>query len=140
MWKILSIILLVFLPLAWVFAANDMTSPDFTIQLNPMDPLSASHGSGDPSVGPAQGPSGFSGKWALIIILEKVSNLLLMLVPILAVLSLLIAGYYYIFSAWDSEKAWQAKNIIKWNLIAIIVAFMSFSIIQLIASLLSPPQ
>ncbi len=59
------------------------------------------------------------------------------MIPIIAIVSVLIAGYYYIFSAGDSEKAGQAKNIIKWNLIAIIVAFMSWSMIQLIASLFS---
>jgi VIT1/CCC1 family predicted Fe2+/Mn2+ transporter len=48
--------------------------------------------------------------------------------------SLLVAGYYYIFSAGDSEKANKAKTIIKWNIIAILVAFLSYGIVSIVAS------
>jgi VIT1/CCC1 family predicted Fe2+/Mn2+ transporter len=56
------------------------------------------------------------------------------MIPIFAALSLLIAGYFYIFSAGDSEKANKAKAIIKWNIIAILVAFLSYGIVKIIAS------
>lgn len=74
---------------------------------------------------------------AIFVILEGVSRLLLFMIPVIAIVSTLIAGYYYIFSAGDSEKANKAKTIIKWNIIAIVIALMSWSIIQLIASLFS---
>ena len=56
--------------------------------------------------------------------------------PIIAAVSIMIAGYYYILSSGDSEKATQAKTIIKWNLVAILVALFSYAIIQLLATLL----
>ena len=49
---------------------------------------------------------------------------------------MIIAGYYYILSSGDSEKASQAKIIIKWNLVAILVALFSYTIISLAAGFL----
>jgi hypothetical protein len=54
----------------------------------------------------------------------------------LAGISFIIAGYYYVLSGGDSEKASQAKTIIKWNLIAIIIALFSYVLIYIVASLL----
>jgi hypothetical protein len=54
---------------------------------------------------------------------------------VIAVISLLVAGYFYIFSAGDSEKTTKAKTIIKWNIIAFFVAFLSYGIVQIIAKL-----
>lgn len=59
------------------------------------------------------------------------------MIPVIAIISVLIAGYFYIFSAGDVEKTDQAKKIIKWNIIAIIIALMSWSIIKIIASFFS---
>jgi hypothetical protein len=56
--------------------------------------------------------------------------------PVIAVISLIFAGYFYILSSGDSEKATKAKTIIKWNIVAILVALFSYVIINMIASLL----
>jgi hypothetical protein len=58
------------------------------------------------------------------------------MVPILAAISGLIAGYYYIFSSGDSEKSGLAKRIIQYNIMAIFIAFFSYGIIQFIALIL----
>lgn len=55
--------------------------------------------------------------------------------PIIAAISMMIAGYFYIFSAGDSEKTGRAKVIIKWNIVALLVAFFSWSLVQIIALL-----
>jgi uncharacterized membrane-anchored protein len=68
------------------------------------------------------------------MILWNVTNILLILIPIIAGISFLIAGYFYIFSAGDSEKAWRAKTIIKWNIVALFVAFLSYGIVTTVAS------
>ncbi len=52
----------------------------------------------------------------------------------LAGISLLVAGYFYIFSAGDSEKVGRAKTIIKWNIVALFVAFLSYGIVSIVAS------
>jgi hypothetical protein len=70
----------------------------------------------------------------LVVLLKSISDILLFTIPIIAAVSLLVAGYFYIFSAGDSEKVGRAKTIIKWNIIAILVAFLSYGIIRLIAS------
>jgi hypothetical protein len=63
------------------------------------------------------------------------ADLLLFIIPIIDAISFLAAGYFYIFSAGDSEKVGRAKTIIKWNIVAIFVALFSYGIITLIASL-----
>jgi hypothetical protein len=63
-----------------------------------------------------------------------VTDILLFMIPIFAAVSLMIAGYFYIFSAGDSEKTGRAKTIIKWNIVAILVAFLSYGIVQIVAS------
>lgn len=121
-----SIFSILITPLSSIFAQGDMTTVGFTIPLNELDPL----------IGSKSGSSA-TGIDSLFYLLEAFSRLLLMMIPVIAIVSVLIAGYYYIFSAWDAEKAGRAKTIIKWNIIAIIIALLSWSIIQFIASIFS---
>ncbi len=109
-----------------VFAAGDITTPNFTIPLDTIDPLAGSRG-------------GWGAYWvdSIFFLLEWFSRLLLFMIPVIAIISVLIAGYFYIFSAGDSEKAGRAKTIIKWNILAIGIALMSWSIIKIIASFFS---
>lgn len=60
-----------------------------------------------------------------------------MMIPTIAAVALIIAGYFYIFSPAHSESVTKAKGIIKFNLIAILVAFFSYSLVQLIVNLLN---
>ena len=106
----------------------DITKPGYMIELKKLDPVGRSH---------ASDPSKYSGKLAATFLLGKLASMLLFIIPIIAGIAFIVAGYYYILSGGDSEKASQAKTIIKWNLIAIIVALFSYSLIYVIASLLS---
>ena len=138
--KILSTFLL-FFSVIWffsvdVFAAelscngsktDDIRCPEYQIFLWNMDPVGVDH--------PGLSSSGW--KWALLFVLQNFSEFLLFMIPIIAAVSLLIAGYFYIFSAWDSEKTSKAKTIIKWNIIAMLVAFFSYWLIQIIVQLFS---
>ena len=113
----------------WVFAASgndDLTKPTYILDLRNLSPISWS----------SSGTISESGTWIIEVLLDKVSALLLFILPVIAAISLIVAGYYYILSSGDSEKATQAKIIIKWNVIAILVALFSFAIISLIASIL----
>ena len=96
------------------------------VDLNKMDPL-----------GESRTTWGASGIGAFTSILGKVTDILLFMIPIFAAVSLMIAGYFYIFSAGDSEKAGRAKTIIKWNIVAILVAFLSYGIVRIVASFFS---
>lgn len=109
-----------------IFADDDISSPDYHIQLGKMDPLGVSH------TGPVN-----SGMGAFTYILGQLADMMLFIIPVIAVISLIIAGYYYILSAGDSEKASKAKTIIKWNLISILIAFLSYAIINLVRYIIS---
>jgi Type IV secretion system pilin len=103
---------------------NVISDKDFMISLWDLDPVN---------------PTGTDvPRWtrAITMLLEKIANFLLFIIPIVAGVSLIIAGYFYILSWGDSEKATKAKTIIKWNAIAIVIALTSYAIIATIASIL----
>lgn len=107
-----------------VLASTDITSSNFSISLSELDPVNSGN-----SVEP--------GTSSALALLTKVADLLLYLIPIIAAVSLIFAGYYYILSSGDSEKASRAKTIIKWNTVAILLALFSYMIIKMLAALLS---
>lgn len=107
----------------WVYANNDLTSQNFTVTLSDLDPLG--------SAGRSTPPGGID---AFMKLLGNITDILLFMIPIFAAVSLMIAGYFYIFSAGDSEKANKAKTIIKWNIVAMLVAFLSYGIVKIVAS------
>lgn len=112
-------------------STTDWTSSSFRINLSDYDPINHNQAKGSDSNGEASG-----GDWKGLIkkLLEKISNLMLMIIPIFGAVSLIIAGYFYIFSFADEENVTKAKTIIKYNLLAMLVAFGSWAIISTIAS------
>ena len=132
MFRIISIILIISASLlsSSAFAAGcnnswNMSESSFKLDLGCMDPVS-------------DGTSNIDGQWGtevLTTLLANLSDLFLYIIPIIAALSFLVAGYFYIFSAWDSEKVGRAKTIIKWNIIAIFVSLLSYGIINFIAQI-----
>lgn len=64
--------------------------------------------------------------------LNKVANILLIVVSTGAVLSIVIGGFYMAISGGDSEKANKGKIIITYNIIAICIALLSYGIIQFV--------
>lgn len=64
--------------------------------------------------------------------LNKVANILLIVVSTGAVLSIVIGGFYMAVSGGDSEKANKGKIIITYNIIAICIALLSYAIIQFV--------
>lgn len=73
---------------------------------------------------------------ALLYILGKIADMLLFAIPLIAGISLIIAGYYYILSSGNTEKATQAKIIIKWNIVAMLVAFLSYTMVNIVLYIL----
>lgn len=64
--------------------------------------------------------------------LKRVTRILLIVISTLAVLSIVIGGFYMVTSGGDSEKANKGKIIITYNIIAIFVALLSYGIIQFV--------
>ena len=106
--------------------ATDITKPDFRINLQNMNPVQASQANSSTP----------TGRSAALFLLDKFAGLLLVILPIIAGISFIIAGYYYVLSGGDSEKASQAKTIIKWNIIAIIVALFSYALVKMVSTVL----
>lgn len=122
---IIAFFFLFFTENSFAQTGSDFTSSGFTINLSTLDPIR-----NDANVSPdgTQGIGGFK------TILKYVSNFLLTMIPLLAGVSIIIAGYYFIFSGGEGDRVSKGKNIIKFNIIAIIVAFMSWSIIYMIST------
>ena len=105
------------------FAENtdNPTDTNFVIHVSDMSPTGSNGGD-------------HGGVQALRDVIKYVANILLFMIPILAAIAGVVAGYYYIFSGGSENRTNIAKGIIKWNLIAILVAFFSWSIVNMIAS------
>lgn len=78
---------------------------------------------------------GLSDKGA-VDILKSVISFLLSLVAVLALAALIIGGIMYIVSLGDENRAKQAKQIIMYAIIGLLVVGMSFAIINTIKTLL----
>lgn len=77
-------------PLFYLQASGttDITKPDFRINLQNMNPVQASQAnSGTPT-----------GKSAALFLLDQLARLLLIILPIIAGISFIVAGYYYVLS------------------------------------------
>jgi hypothetical protein len=103
---------------------SDITSTEFQIDLCNLDPVNSCNST----------ITGWSS--SITALLKKIGDFLLFLTPLIAWIATIVAGYYYVLSSWDTEKASRAKTIIKWNAIGITLALCSYAIIALVASLL----
>lgn len=64
-------------------------------------------------------------------------NIILIGISVIAAIGTIVAGFMLIFAGGDSSQATQARQIIVYNSIAIVMALMAYSIIQLVSWLLT---
>lgn len=99
------------------YAGDDIWKTDFTLDVNKLS------------------PSQFNRSWwpeeNINELLHNVSYLLLIIVPSLAVMFIVVWGIRIILAWWDSSKVWQWKTIINFNIIAVVISLLSYSIVQL---------
>jgi cytochrome bd-type quinol oxidase subunit 2 len=69
-------------------------------------------------------------------IARKVLDFFLSIIGILSVIMLVVGGSAYLTSAGDEGRAETAKNIVKWAIVGIAVAFASLAIVTQVATLL----
>lgn len=67
-------------------------------------------------------------------ILKTVIDILLLIVGLVAVLFIVIGGMRYVFSAGDAAAAKSAKNTIIYALIGLLLAILSYGIINFVLS------
>ena len=73
-----------------------------------------------------------SGTANIPILLDTVAKVLLIVVSTGAVLFIVVGGLLMATSGGDSERANKGKIIITYNIIAIIIAMLSFGIVQFV--------
>lgn len=67
--------------------------------------------------------------------LQWVSNVIaewIKYVAVLAVISIIVSWFFYIFSWWDEAKTKKAKSMIIWSLLWVIISMSAWGIINLV--------
>ncbi|MEX0932015.1 MAG: hypothetical protein WDZ81_00215 [Candidatus Saccharimonadales bacterium] len=77
-------------------------------------------------------------KGVLESIVQPIVNLLLFLIGAVAVIMLIIGGFRYVISGGDSEAIKGAKNTIIYAIIGIVIAFLSYAIVNFVVGELTP--
>lgn len=69
-------------------------------------------------------------------VFKTITNTILYIVGIIAVIMLIIGGIRYIVSGGDSKKVTDAKNTILYAIIGLIVCFLAFAIVNFVIAAL----
>ena len=69
-------------------------------------------------------------------VFKQVTNTILYIVGIVAVIMLIIGGIRYVISGGDSKKVTDAKNTVLYAIIGLVVAFLAFAIVNFVISAL----
>ena len=69
-------------------------------------------------------------------IFKQVTNTILYIVGIIAVVMLIIGGIKYLLSGGDSKKVTDAKNTVLYAIIGLVICFLSFAIVNFVISAL----
>lgn len=67
-------------------------------------------------------------------IFKQVTNTVLYIVGIIAVVMLIVGGIKYLLSGGDSKKVTDAKNTVLYAIIGLVVCFLSFAIVNFVIS------
>ena len=69
-------------------------------------------------------------------VFRQVTNTILYIVGIIAVIMLIIGGIRYVISGGDSKKVTDAKNTVLYAIIGLVIAFLAFAIVNFVISAL----
>ncbi len=69
-------------------------------------------------------------------VFRQVTNVILYIVGIIAVIMLIIGGIKYVVSGGDSKKVTDAKNTVLYAIIGLVVCFLAFAIVNFVISAL----
>ena len=69
-------------------------------------------------------------------VFKQVTNTILYIVGIVAVIMLIIGGIKYVVSGGDSKKVTDAKNTVLYAIIGLVIAFLAFAIVNFVISAL----
>ena len=69
-------------------------------------------------------------------VFKQVTNTILYIVGIVAVIMLIIVGIRYVTSGGDAKKVTDAKNTVLYAIIGLVIAFLAFAIVNFVISAL----
>lgn len=69
-------------------------------------------------------------------VFKQITNTILYIVGVVAVIMLIIGGIKYLISGGDSKKVTDAKNTVLYAIIGLIIALLSFAIVNFVISAL----
>lgn len=69
-------------------------------------------------------------------VFREVTNTILYIVGIIAVIMLIIGGIKYVISGGDSKKVTDAKNTVLYAIIGLVISFLAFAIVNFVISAL----
>lgn len=69
-------------------------------------------------------------------VFKQVTNTILYVVGIIAVIMLIIGGIRYVTSGGDAKKVTDAKNTVLYAIIGLVIAFLAFAIVNFVISAL----
>ena len=69
-------------------------------------------------------------------VFKQVTNTILYIVGIIAVIMLIIGGIRYVVSGGDAKKVTDAKNTVLYAIIGLIICFLAFAIVNFVISAL----
>lgn len=105
-----------------LYADTDITKSTYTIDTSLIDPMNTNHSSSDTTLA-----------W----LFATLSDLLLIAIVVFAAIAWVVAWYLYTFSGLDDGNIKRSRQIITINIVALFIALFSYSIIQLVAWLIS---
>lgn len=69
-------------------------------------------------------------------VFKQVTNVILYIVGIIAVIMLIIGGIRYVLSGGDAKKVTDAKNTILYAIIGLVICFLAFAIVNFVINAL----
>lgn len=69
-------------------------------------------------------------------VFKQITNTILYIVGIVAVIMLIIGGIRYVTSGGDSKKVTDAKNTVLYAIIGLVIAFLAYAIVNFVISAL----
>ena len=69
-------------------------------------------------------------------VFKRITNIILYIVGIIAVIMLIIGGIKYVISGGDAKKVTDAKNTVLYAIIGLIIAFLAYAIVNFVVSAL----
>ncbi len=69
-------------------------------------------------------------------VFKQVTNTILYIVGIIAVIMLIVGGIKYVISGGDSKKVTDAKNTVLYAIIGLVIAFLAFAIVNFVIAAL----